>query len=57
MQFWDEDEDFPASVRFLFDRNALLFMHYETLWYVMGALERQIRNSSKGVFAIPEGRN
>lgn len=57
MQFWDQDDEFPADVRFLFDRNALLFMHYETLWYVMGALERQIRDSSKGVLAMPEGRS
>ena len=34
-QFWDGDDEFPASVKYLFDENALRFMHYETLWYVM----------------------
>ena len=37
-QFWDGDDEFPASIKYLFDENALQFMHYETLWYVMGAL-------------------
>ena len=36
-QFWDGDEEFPPRIRWLFDENALSFMHYETLWYVMGA--------------------
>ena len=35
-QFWDADDEFPASIKYLFDTNALQFMHYETLWYVMG---------------------
>ena len=37
-QFWDGDDEFPASIKYLFDENALQFMHYETLWYVMGTL-------------------
>ena len=36
-QFWDGDEEFPAQIKYLFDENALQYMHYETLWYVMGA--------------------
>ncbi len=34
-QFWDADEEFPASIKYLFDKNALQFMHYEALWYLM----------------------
>ena len=41
-QFWDADEEFPASIKYLFDANALQYMHYETLWYVMGALYDRI---------------
>ena len=37
-QLWAADDEFPASVRFLWDRNALQFMHYETLWYVMNCV-------------------
>lgn len=35
-RFWDGDEEFPASIQYLFDGSALRFMHYETLWYLMG---------------------
>ena len=35
MQFWHSDEEFPASLQFLFDQNLLQFMHYETVWYVV----------------------
>ena len=37
-QFWDGDDEFPANIKYLFDENALRFMHYETLWYVMDSL-------------------
>ena len=37
-QFWEGDDEFPANIKYLFDENALQFMHYETLWYVMNSL-------------------
>ena len=36
-RFWDADDEFPAQIRPLWDRNSLQFMHFETLYYVMGA--------------------
>ena len=41
-QFWDGDDEFPANIKYLFDENALQFMHYETLWYVMGCCYERI---------------
>ena len=38
VRFWDADEEFPASLQFLWDANALDFLYYETLWYVMNEL-------------------
>lgn len=38
VRFYDADEDFPASLQFLWDANALDFLYYETLWYVMDEL-------------------
>ena len=35
-QFWEGDEEFPPSVRFLWDDNALAYLRFETLFYVMG---------------------
>ncbi len=34
-QFWDGDEEEPASLRFLWDKQTLRYLHYETLWYIM----------------------
>ncbi|HIS80418.1 MAG TPA: DUF3786 domain-containing protein [Candidatus Scatomonas merdavium] len=34
-QFWDGDDEFPPSIRFLWDRNTFQYLHYETLWYIM----------------------
>ena len=35
-QFWEGDEEFPPSVRFLWDDNALAYLRFETLFYVLG---------------------
>lgn len=42
-QFWEGDEDFPPSVRFLWDENAQGFLKYETLYYVMGCFLEKLR--------------
>ena len=34
-QLWHGDEEFPPSMRFLWDAHALQFLRYETLYYVM----------------------
>ena len=50
VRFWDADEEFPASLQFFWDANALDFLYYETLWYVMdeliGALSAQIKTDA-----------
>ncbi|MCC8139276.1 MAG: DUF3786 domain-containing protein [Lachnospiraceae bacterium] len=41
LQFWESDEEFPASLKFMWDENTLDFLHYETTYYVVGhVLER-----------------
>lgn len=42
VRFWDADEEFPASLQFLWDANALGFLYYETLWYITDALIAQL---------------
>ena len=42
-QYWEADDEFPASIRYLFDANALQYMHYETLWYAMGTLADRLK--------------
>lgn len=42
-QFWEADDEFPASIKCLFDENALQYMHYETLWYAMSEMFDRLR--------------
>lgn len=42
-EFWDGDEEFPPNIQFLWDKNSLQFMHYETLWYIVGFVEEELR--------------
>ena len=46
--FWQSDEDFPADVQLLWDKNVLDYMHYETLWYAAGHLMKRLEDRMKG---------
>ena len=41
-QYWEADDEFPASLKYLWDANTLQFMHYETLWYAMGDFDQML---------------
>lgn len=45
-RFWDADDEFPAKIQLLWDRNSLKFMHFETLYYVMGHLMKKLTSVS-----------
>lgn len=42
LRFWHSDEEFPPQLDLLWDKNALRFLRYETLWFAAGVLRRQI---------------
>ena len=42
-QFWEGDEDFPPSVRFLWDENTQGYLKYETTYYVMGCFLEKLK--------------
>ena len=42
LRFWHADPEFPPMLDLLWDKNALFFLRYETLWYAAGVLRRQI---------------
>lgn len=35
LRFWESDEEFPASLQILADKNILAYMHYETLMFAV----------------------
>lgn len=43
VQFWASDDEFPASLQFLWDLNTLDFLHYETTYYLAGHLLHRLR--------------
>lgn len=42
-QYWGADEDFPASIQFLMDKNTPQFLRFETLWYAVSHLLERLR--------------
>ena len=45
VRFWAADEEFSASLLFLWDARALEFLYYETLWYVMGEIVEELERA------------
>lgn len=43
LQFWESDEEFPASMKLLWDENILDYMHFETTFYAANHLLGRIR--------------
>ena len=42
IQLWFGDEEFPASLRFLWDENAKMYIRYETMYYAIGLLKERL---------------
>lgn len=42
IQFWESDEEFPASIQFFWDKNTLDYMHYETTYYAVQEILRRL---------------
>ena len=42
LQLWLGDEEFPANLRFLWDENALMYIRYETMYFIRGFLLERI---------------
>ena len=41
-QFWEGDEEFAPKIMILWYKKALDFMHFETLYYVIGLLLQRL---------------
>lgn len=46
LQYWDADDEFPASLSILWDSTTPQHLKYETLWYVMGDVIRLITEAA-----------
>lgn len=43
LAFWHSDEDFPAQLRYFWDKNALRYLRYETMYYALGVLRARLQ--------------
>ena len=48
-QFWDSDDEFPVNYQFLLDQNALHFIRYETVWYLIGTVRDYLEDYINGL--------
>ena len=42
VQFWRSDEDFPAQIRWFWDKNALDYLRYETMYYAVSLVRQEL---------------
>ena len=46
-RFWEADDEFPASLQILADRNTLDYMHYETLMFALTHLFSRLKEEMR----------
>ena len=46
LRFWEADEEFPAQLQLLWDRNTCRYLRYETTFYLSGEILRRLRESA-----------
>lgn len=47
IRFWEADDEFPASLQILADRNTLDYMHYETLMFTLTHLFSRLKEEMR----------
>ncbi|MBQ8831220.1 MAG: DUF3786 domain-containing protein [Oscillospiraceae bacterium] len=48
VMFWSADDEFPASLSLMVDKNLLQYMHFETMWYVLSLMLEIIKAEMAG---------
>ena len=48
IQLWQGDEEFPPSLRFLWDENALMYIRYETMYFAKALLLHRLAEEMDG---------
>ncbi len=49
LRFWHADEEFPPQLNLFFDKNTLMFLRYETIWFAAGVLRNRIADGLNGI--------
>lgn len=43
LQFWNSDDEFPASLKIMWDENIMDFVHYETTYFIVSHVLSRLR--------------
>ena len=43
LQFWESDDEFPAKLQLMWDRNTTSFLHFETTFFLQGDLMTRLK--------------
>ena len=46
LRYWKADEEFPAQLQFLWDRNTCRYIRYETTYYLTAAILERLKESA-----------
>lgn len=47
LQFWHSDDEFPARLRYLWDRSAADYLRYETMYYALNLIRSRLQSRMK----------
>lgn len=47
LRFWEADEEFPAQLQLLWDKNTCRYLHYETTFYLSNEILRRLREAAE----------
>ncbi len=47
IRFWESDDEFDAELKFYWDENILMYMHFETVFYVMSHIYGMLMQIAK----------
>jgi hypothetical protein len=53
LQLWRGDDEFPARLSLLWDKNALQYVHYETLYYIAEMMYGRLRGLIRNAEGLP----
>lgn len=51
IQYWEADDEFPANLKFMFDENIMEYMHYETIFFMIGHVIERIKKLMDSVYS------
>ncbi len=46
-QYWEGDDEFPPSLKFMYDENILDYMHFETVFFMTAHILKRMEETAE----------